>query len=348
MRGRSRAWAEAPSCSSRDRADAADGRALPGALRRRVAVLHSALTEAERRDERERIVAGEAPSRRRRPLGGLRAGSSTRPRRRRRGARRLVQAGVGSALRRTHGRGQARGARGSGRGLRERDAAPESWARLERLELPARIGAPLPTVKLVDLRREAGYPLSAPLLAELAGGRGARRARDPPPQPARHLGRDPLPVVRYDAALPELRHRAHAARRLTASLPPLRLLDRAAGVVPRVRIGGARADRCGNAAARGRARAPAPRARADPPRRGYGGAPRVRSARRSSASQRSLRRAHRDADGREGAPLRRGRGRRRGGRRRGPRVPGLPLGGADVPARDPARRPERPRRARAR
>ena len=44
----------------------------------------------------------------------------------------------------------------------------ESWARLERLGLSARIGAPMPTVKLVDLRREAGYPLSAPLLAELS------------------------------------------------------------------------------------------------------------------------------------------------------------------------------------
>ena len=62
----------------------------------------------------------------------------------------------------------------------------ESWSRLERLELPARIGAPLPSVKLVDLRREAGYPLSAPLLAELAAVR-ARRSRDPPAQPARDL-----------------------------------------------------------------------------------------------------------------------------------------------------------------
>ena len=44
----------------------------------------------------------------------------------------------------------------------------ESWARLQRLALPARIGAPMPTVKLVDLRREAGYPLSAPLLSELS------------------------------------------------------------------------------------------------------------------------------------------------------------------------------------
>ena len=47
----------------------------------------------------------------------------------------------------------------------------ETWSRLERLGLPARIGAPMPTVKLVDLRREAGYPLSAPLLAELAAVR---------------------------------------------------------------------------------------------------------------------------------------------------------------------------------
>jgi primosomal protein N' (replication factor Y) len=44
----------------------------------------------------------------------------------------------------------------------------ESWVSLARLELPTRIGAPLPSVRVVDLRREAGYPLSAPLLAELA------------------------------------------------------------------------------------------------------------------------------------------------------------------------------------
>ncbi|MDQ4019480.1 MAG: primosomal protein N', partial [Actinomycetota bacterium] len=44
---------------------------------------------------------------------------------------------------------------------------PESWARLERLELGGRLGAALPPVRIVDLRREAGYPLSAPLLAEL-------------------------------------------------------------------------------------------------------------------------------------------------------------------------------------
>src|SRR5207249_174239 len=38
---------------------------------------------------------------------------------------------------------------------------------LERLELGGRIAAPMPTVRIVDLRHETGYPLSAPLLAEL-------------------------------------------------------------------------------------------------------------------------------------------------------------------------------------
>jgi primosomal protein N' (replication factor Y) len=49
---------------------------------------------------------------------------------------------------------------------------PESWAALERLELGGRVGGSLPAVQVVDLRREAGYPLSAPLLA------GLRRVAD--------------------------------------------------------------------------------------------------------------------------------------------------------------------------
>src|SRR5207248_2072581 len=44
---------------------------------------------------------------------------------------------------------------------------PESWERLERLELGGRLGGSLPGVRVVDLRREAGYPLSAPLLRQL-------------------------------------------------------------------------------------------------------------------------------------------------------------------------------------
>jgi primosomal protein N' (replication factor Y) (superfamily II helicase) len=134
----------------------------------RVAVLHSALTDAERRDERERIATGEA-----RIVVGARSAvfapvsdlglvvvdeehdssfkqeSDPRYDARTVAAKRAALEGAvavyGSATPRA-----------------------ESWARLERLELPARIGAPMPTVRIVDLRREAGYPLSAPLLAELA------------------------------------------------------------------------------------------------------------------------------------------------------------------------------------
>ncbi len=132
-----------------------------------VAVLHSALTEAERRDERERIAAGEA-----RVVVGARSAifapvpalgvicvdeehdvsykqeSDPRYDARTVAAKRAALEGAvaifGSATPR-----------------------PESWQRLERLELGQRLGAPLPSVRVVDLRREAGYPLSAPLLAEL-------------------------------------------------------------------------------------------------------------------------------------------------------------------------------------
>jgi primosomal protein N' (replication factor Y) len=134
----------------------------------RVAILHSALTEAERRDERERIASGEA-----RVVVG---------------ARSAVFAPVGelglvvvdeehdaSYKQESDPRYDARTVAAKRASLEGAvavygSATPrvESWARLERLELPARIGAPLPTVRLVDLRREAGYPLSAPLLAELA------------------------------------------------------------------------------------------------------------------------------------------------------------------------------------
>ena len=133
----------------------------------RIAVLHSGRTEAERRDERERIVSGEAPI----VVG----------------ARSAVFAPVASlgliCIDEEHDASykQESDPRYDARTVAAKRAAlegavavygsatprPESWERLERLELGARLGAPMPTVKLVDLRREAGYPLSAPLLAEL-------------------------------------------------------------------------------------------------------------------------------------------------------------------------------------
>ena len=143
----------------------------------RIAVLHSALTDAERRDERERIVSGDA-----RVVVG---------------ARSAVFAPVSdlglicvdeehdsSYKQESDPRYDARTVAAK-RAQLERAVAlygsatprPESWERLERLELGARLGAPMPSVKIVDLRRQQGYPLSAPLLAELGriaadGGKG--------------------------------------------------------------------------------------------------------------------------------------------------------------------------------
>ena len=133
----------------------------------RVAILHSGLTDAERRDERERITSGEARivvgarSAIFAPVSGLglivvdeehdasyKQDSDPRYDARTVAAKRAALEGAvavyGSATPR-----------------------PESWASLERLELGGRLAGDLPRVQIVDLRREAGYPLSAPLLSEL-------------------------------------------------------------------------------------------------------------------------------------------------------------------------------------
>ena len=133
----------------------------------RVAILHSGLTDAERRDERVRIASGEA---------------------------RIVVGARSAIFAPVHGLGlivvdeeheasykQDSDPRYDARTVAVKRAAlegavavfgsatprPESWAALERLELGGRVGADLPPVQVVDMRREAGYPLSAPLLGEL-------------------------------------------------------------------------------------------------------------------------------------------------------------------------------------
>jgi primosomal protein N' (replication factor Y) len=133
----------------------------------RIAILHSGLTEAERRDERERIESGEA-----RIVVGARSAIFAPVR------------GLGivcvdeehdaSYKQESDPRYDARTVAAKRASLERAVAVfgsatprPESWAALERLALGGRLGASLPPVKIVDLRREAGYPLSAPLLAEL-------------------------------------------------------------------------------------------------------------------------------------------------------------------------------------
>jgi primosomal protein N' (replication factor Y) len=132
-----------------------------------VAVLHSALTAAERRDERERIVSGAAPV----VVGARSAVFAPVPAL---GVICVDEEHDASYKQESDPRYDARTVAAKRASLEAAVAVfgsatprPESWLRLERLELGGRIAAPLPGVRIVDLRREAGYPLSAPLLAEL-------------------------------------------------------------------------------------------------------------------------------------------------------------------------------------
>jgi primosomal protein N' (replication factor Y) (superfamily II helicase) len=130
-------------------------------------VLHSALTEAERRDERLRIAAGEAPV-----VVGARSAVFAPVERL--GLICVDEEHDASYKQESDPRYDARTVAAK-RAVLEGAVAvygsatprPESWERLERLELGGRLSGPLPPVRVVDLRREAGYPLSAPLLVEL-------------------------------------------------------------------------------------------------------------------------------------------------------------------------------------
>ena len=138
-----------------------------------VALLHSGLSEAERRDERERIVSGEAPV----VVGARSAVFAPLPSL---GVICVDEEHDASYKQESDPRYDARSVAAKRAALEGAVAIfgsatprPESWHMLERLELGGRIAAPMPTVRVVDLRHETGYPLSAPLLAEL--GRLAER-----------------------------------------------------------------------------------------------------------------------------------------------------------------------------
>jgi primosomal protein N' (replication factor Y) (superfamily II helicase) len=135
----------------------------------RVAVLHSALSEAERRDERERIASGEAPV----VVGARSAVFAPVPSL---GLICVDEEHDASYKQESDPRYDARTVAAKRASLEGAVAVfgsatprPETWQSLERLELGGRLGVPLPSVRVVDLRREAGYPLSAPLLAALGG-----------------------------------------------------------------------------------------------------------------------------------------------------------------------------------
>ena len=132
-----------------------------------VAVLHSGLTDAERRDERQRIADGEA-----RVVVGAR--SAVFAPLRDLGVICVDEEHDPSYKQESDPRYDARSVAAKRAALEHAVALfgsatprPESWERVERLELSGRLGGSLPPVRVVDLRREAGYPLSAPLLTEL-------------------------------------------------------------------------------------------------------------------------------------------------------------------------------------
>ncbi len=138
-----------------------------------VAILHSALGRAERRDERDRVARGEA-----RVVVGARSAIFAPIRDL--GLVIVDEEHDSSYKQESDPRYDARTVAAKRAALEGAVAVygsatprPESWATLERVVLSARIGAPMPRVRIVDLRRESGYPLSAPLLTEL--GRVAER-----------------------------------------------------------------------------------------------------------------------------------------------------------------------------
>jgi primosomal protein N' (replication factor Y) (superfamily II helicase) len=133
----------------------------------RVAILHSGLGDAERRDERQRIASGEA-----RVVVGAR--SAVFAPLRGLGLICIDEEHDAAYKQESDPRYDARTVAAKRAALEHAVAVygsatprPESWARLERLDLGGRLGGPLPPVQIVDLRRERGYPLSAPLLAAL-------------------------------------------------------------------------------------------------------------------------------------------------------------------------------------
>ena len=151
----------------------------------RIAVLHSGLTEAERRDERERIVSGDAPI----VVGARSAVFAPVPRL---GLICIDEEHDASYKQEADPRYDARTVAAKRAALEGAVAVygsatprPESWQALERLELGPRLGAPMPTVKIVDLRREAGYPLSRAAPGRARQALRARRQGHPPAEPAR-------------------------------------------------------------------------------------------------------------------------------------------------------------------
>ena len=159
----------------------------------------------------------------------------------------------------------------------------------------------MPSVRVVDLRRQAGYPLSAPLLAELAaveerGGRAVLLLNRRGISGAIHCRACGVSRRCRSCDVTLTLHRDGRCTAITADTPK-RFLNSAPSVARSSWPGSG-----GNAAARGRARASRAGARADPARRRHDGA---RSAPRRARAVHECTGggADRDADGGKGTSL---------------------------------------------
>jgi primosomal protein N' (replication factor Y) (superfamily II helicase) len=183
----------------------------------RVALLHSGLSEAERRDERERIERGEA-----RVVVGAR--SAVYAPVRGLGLLCVDEEHDASYKQESDPRYDARTVAAKRAALEGAVAVygsatprPESWERLERLDLGGRLSGSLPPVRIVDLRREAGYPLSAPLLAALGeiaerGGKAILLLNRRGIAPALHCRACGLTPRCVSCDVPLVLHRGHVLR----------------------------------------------------------------------------------------------------------------------------------------
>ena len=196
-----------------DRAHAADRRPLPARFGDSVALLHSGLTDAERRDERERIARGEArvvvgarsaifaPMR---DVGLICVDEEHDPSYKQESDPRYDARTVAAKRAALEGAAVVYGSA---------TPRPESWAALERLELRERIGGEAAPGE--DRRPAARGRLPALRAAARRAGRdrGARRQGDPAPQPPRDRAGPALPRLRDDLPLPGLRRLARAPPR---------------------------------------------------------------------------------------------------------------------------------------
>ena len=271
-RGGARGRAGRAGAGARDRADAAAGVAVSGALRRGRGGAAQRAAAARAPRGLAAPARGRGRHRARRALGGVRAGAGARRGGRRRGARSLVQAGGGRALPRARSGAGARAARRRAGDPRLGHAVAgeraQRRARPVRAPVAPRAGdaAAAPGG---DDRRPAppsARPRRPALGAAVRGARrgaGRRRAEHPVPEPARFLDGDALPGLRPGGPLPELRRLDDLPPRPRAPLLPLlRRHHGGAGALPVVQLAADRAARHRDRAGRGdRARALSRRAR---------------------------------------------------------------------------------------